>query len=241
MFDGRVAERQFVAFRPHCDVLRRHAAGGGRGTLECRLPVGRAHHDLRAEALLQLRRALVVVAVRVADDHVLDVARIETELRQASDDLRLGGPGEVRVDDDDARRSSGAPRRNAGRVPSQYKLSKTLKGGAYVLGRSGAAPPRPRRAGRRARRCPRPRPPARRLGPRCCPARCTAPASVGSRAAPGAPPPRPPAGRHRLMKVFRKSIPVAARAAAMCASTPLCGACASTAALTRSAENDPAA
>ena len=51
--------------------------GGGRRTLQRGVPVGRAHHHLGAVALLQLRGALVVIAVRVADDHVLDVVRIQ--------------------------------------------------------------------------------------------------------------------------------------------------------------------
>src|SRR6185369_6603482 len=59
------------------------------------------------------------------------------------------------------------------------------------------------------------------------------PAGAPARPAPPAPagaPPRAPAGaalgRHRLMKVFRKSRPAAVLATATCASTSLGGACA---------------
>ena len=90
--------------------LLRHAARRGRRTLERGVPVGRAHHDLRAVALLQLRRALVVVAMRVADDHVLDVARIQAELGHPVDDFRPRGPREIRVDDDDPRAGLQRPR-----------------------------------------------------------------------------------------------------------------------------------
>ena len=108
---GRVAEGELHALGADDHVARRHAACRGRRPPQRRLPIGRTHDDLGAEALLQFRGALIVVAVRVADDHVLEVARIETERGEALNDFRLGGPGKVRVEEDDARAGLQRPRR----------------------------------------------------------------------------------------------------------------------------------
>ena len=100
----------FVPCRAHRDVALGHATGSGGGTLQCGLPVRRAHHHFGAVSLLQFRCALVMVAMSVADDDVFDVARVEAQFGQAVDDLRLRGPGEIRVDDDDARAGAQRPR-----------------------------------------------------------------------------------------------------------------------------------
>ena len=71
----------FVPSGPTDDIALRHATGGGGGPLQRGLPVRGAHHDFGAVAPLQFRRALIVIAVRVADDDVLDVARVEPQLR----------------------------------------------------------------------------------------------------------------------------------------------------------------
>src|SRR5690606_10722631 len=74
-------------------------------------------HDNRgAGNLLQLRRALVMVAMGMADDDILDVLGIEAELGEAVDDLRLGRIGEVGVDDDDALAGGQRPGRELART-----------------------------------------------------------------------------------------------------------------------------
>ena len=56
----------------------------------------------RAERVLQELRAARVIAVAVADDHVLDLRRIEPELLQPADHFVLDRVVEDRVDEDDA-------------------------------------------------------------------------------------------------------------------------------------------
>jgi hypothetical protein len=63
----------FPPLRPHRDIALGHAAGRSRRTLHRGVPVWRAHHHLCAVALLQLSGALIVIAMRVADDHVFNV------------------------------------------------------------------------------------------------------------------------------------------------------------------------
>ena len=74
---------------------------------------GRRHDDVGA-AFLQEPRAADVVAVRVADDHVLDLLRIEPERGQPVDDLVLDRVVEDRVHHDDAVRGRDGPRRVLG-------------------------------------------------------------------------------------------------------------------------------
>ena len=100
--DRRVAKRDLRAFGSDDDVALGHAARSRGGTRERRFPICRAHHDLCAIPALEQRGALIVITVRVADQHVLDLARIETERRQPLDNLRLDGVIEQRVDEDDA-------------------------------------------------------------------------------------------------------------------------------------------
>ena len=66
------------------------------------IPVGFRQDHVRAELVLQVLRAAGVIAVTMADDHVLDLRRIEPELLHAADDLVLDRIVEDRVDDDDA-------------------------------------------------------------------------------------------------------------------------------------------
>ena len=94
--------REFHALGSHGDVALRHAAHGIGRALQRRVPVQRAHDDFRAVPALQERGALVVIAVRVADEHVLDVVRIEAERLHAVDDLGVDRVIEQRVDYDDA-------------------------------------------------------------------------------------------------------------------------------------------
>ena len=82
----RVAERDRVAVA-HGDVVARERRE--RAELRPRahvLPIGHAHDDARAEGLLQIGGAAEVIVVRMADDHVLDVGRVEAELAHAADD-----------------------------------------------------------------------------------------------------------------------------------------------------------
>ena len=107
----RVAERQLIALRTHGYVASRHPAGGSGRPLQRRLPVCRTHHDLCAEPLLQFRCPLIVITVCVADDDVLDLTRVEPELRHPVDDFGPRGPSEIRVEDDEAVARLQSPRR----------------------------------------------------------------------------------------------------------------------------------
>ena len=66
------------------------------------VPVGRAHDDTRAVFLLQDLRAADVIGVRVRNDDVFDLLRVETELLHPADDQLLGVVRKDRVDQDDA-------------------------------------------------------------------------------------------------------------------------------------------
>ena len=115
------------------------------GPLDRRVPVRPTHHDLRAVALLQLGGALIVIAVRVADDHVLDVVRIQAQLCHPVDDLRPCRPREVRIDDDDAGAGLKRPRRMLARaqpveIVEHFERGRIPVGAVRRLGRAGAAP-----------------------------------------------------------------------------------------------------
>ena len=80
---GRVARRGITAtvvspsvilvpsVRRRCRASARRRASR-RVALQRRVPIRRAHHDLGAVPALEQRRALIVIAVRVADQHVFD-------------------------------------------------------------------------------------------------------------------------------------------------------------------------
>ena len=105
--DGRVAERHLLI------VCRNQVPGWTRTELRLvqQIPVGRRQHHPRLVSILQELRSPDVVAVCMADDHVFDVGRIQSELRQPSDDLILDRVVVEGVDDDDPRRCLQGPRR----------------------------------------------------------------------------------------------------------------------------------
>ena len=115
---GRVAERQLltighdqVALRPRLTLV---------AAVE-QIPVGRRHHHVRLGAVLKELRAAGMIEVAVADDDVLDVRRIESELLQPADHFVLDRVVEDRVDDDDAGGRHDRPRRVFG-LPDEIEV-----------------------------------------------------------------------------------------------------------------------
>ena len=185
---GGVAQRERGSLRSDRDVALRYSAGSGRRPLQRGLPVGRAHHHLGTEAALEFRRALIVIAVRVADDDVFDVARIEPQRGQAVDDLRLRRPREVGVDDDDAFARAQRPRRMlAGTEPVEVVEHLVRRG----------VPARPVRRCRCASAGGRAAAPCASASRRCGRSRRSRTASRRTASAP------PAAGRQRLTNVAR--------------------------------------
>ena len=94
--DRRIAERQLLAVCGHHVARRTRAAAAVE-----EIPVGGRQQHARLVAVLQILRAARMVAVAVADDHVLDLGRVEADLLQSFRDLIVDGVVEERVDDDD--------------------------------------------------------------------------------------------------------------------------------------------
>src|SRR5207245_9596159 len=88
---GRVAKRQRLAFGEYEIALRLDLIGGIRRRIRWihQVPVSGGHSDLRAVALLKVRRAAEVIAVSMSDEDVLDVRGIEPDFLQPGDHFRL--------------------------------------------------------------------------------------------------------------------------------------------------------
>ena len=106
----RVAEGQLLA------IGHDHVALGfpRRILLIEHVPVGRGHQDACAELVLQVLGAAGVIEVPVADEDVLDVSGIESELLQAADHFVFNRVVVDCVDQDDALRCRDRPRRELG-------------------------------------------------------------------------------------------------------------------------------
>src|ERR1051325_4602911 len=79
-FHGRLAQPQLQPLRPHRHIAFGYATRCGCRPLKRGVPVGCAHHYLGAIPALQQCGALIMVAMGMADDHILNVAGIEAKL-----------------------------------------------------------------------------------------------------------------------------------------------------------------
>ena len=133
---GCVSQSQFHPLRSHGDVARGTPPAAVAGRCSVDSQSGGAHHDLGAVALLQFRGALIMISVRMTDDDILDVARLETEFRHTVDDLRFRGPGEIGIDEDDSCARLKRPGRMLART-QPVKVVEHLDGRRIPVARSG--------------------------------------------------------------------------------------------------------